>query len=135
MAKNYIEQFMEDNKLSVNTYFEVYGYSGWYMFDSDFVLWYKPVKNRPAVDGSTTLVELLTGRCRLITKMEQVAEILGVKLGEKFDIDKNGIELPVGPFMLTERGLKDEDSYDCPTYFVKLLTGEYKIVPIEQEES
>lgn len=131
MAKNYIEQFMEDNKLSVDTYFEVYGYSGWYMFDSDFVLWYKPVKNRPAVDGSTMLVELLTGRCRPTSKMEQVAEVLGVKLNEKFNIDKNGIAPPVGPFRLTERGLEDDVLASCPTHFMKLLTGEYKIVHIK----
>ena len=131
---NYIEQFMEDNGLPVNTYFEVYGHSGWYKFDSSFSLWYKPAKSLASVDGSTTLVGLLTGIYRPITKMEQVAEILGVKLNEKFNIDKNGIEAPEGPFMLTERGLKDEDSCNCPTHFMKLLTGEYKIVPIEQEE-
>lgn len=131
MAKNYIEQFMEDNGLTVGTYFEVYGHSGWYKFDSSFSLWYRPAKSLAAVDGSTTLVDLLTGRYRPTSKMEQVAEILGVKLGEKFNIDKNGIAPPVGPFRLTERGLEDDVLASCPTHFMKLLTGEYKIVHIE----
>ena len=134
MAKNYIEQFMEDNGLTFNTYFKVDGNSANYRFDSGYRLWVKPPGGATVIDN-VTLWYLLAGKSRPLSKMERIAEILGVNLGEKFNIDKNGIELPVGPFMLTERGLKDEDSYDCPTHFVKLLTGEYKIVPIEQGES
>lgn len=39
MAKNYIEQFMEDNELTFNTYFKVDGSSANYRFDSDYRLW------------------------------------------------------------------------------------------------
>lgn len=134
MAKNYIEQFMKDNELTFNTYFKVDGSSANYRFDSDYRLWGKP-PGGVAETAHVTLRDLLTGKLRPITKMERIAEILGIKLNEKFNIDKNGIAPPVGPFRLTERGLEDDVLASCPTHFMKLLTGEYKIVPIEQEES
>ena len=136
MAKNYIEQFMKDNNLSVDTYFKVEGHRGKYMLDSDYFLWYKPVNSQPAVDGSATIVDLLTGKLRPISKMERVAEILGVKLGEKFNIKANSTGDTQGPFKLTGHGIESDKIYGTyPTCLELLLTGEYEIVPIEQEES
>ena len=131
MAKNYIEQFMEDNELTFNTDFKVEGSSVNYRFDSGYRLWGKPPAGGVAEIAHATLRDLLTGKLRPITKMERIAEILGIKLNEKFNIDKNGIAPPVGPFRLTERGLEDDVLASCPTHFMKLLTGEYKIVHIE----
>lgn len=130
---NYIEQFMKDNGLTFNTYFKVDGSSANYRFDSDYRLWGKPPGGTAKI-ADATLWDLLTGKLRPITKMERVAKILGTKLNEKFNIDKNGIEPPVGPFRLTEYGLENERRLSSPTALMKLLTGEYKIVPIEQED-
>lgn len=129
---NYIEQFMKDNGLTFNTYFKVDGISTNYRFDSDYRLWGDPPGGTAEI-AHATLRGLLTGKLRPITKMERVAEILGTKLNEKFNIDKNGIEPPVGPFRLTEYGLENERRLSSPTALMKLLTGEYKIVPIEQD--
>ena len=131
---NYIEQFMKDNGLNVGTCFKIDKLNSEYVFDEDFVLW-KKLRRGTSETASVTLAELLTGRCRPVTKMGQVAEILGVKLGEKFNINKNGIGSPTGPFRLTENGLEDNISLLVPTQFMKLLTGEYQVVPIEQEEA
>lgn len=131
---NYIEQFMKDNGLTVDVYFEIDGRRGKYIFDTNFVLWHKPIESNYPIEDSLALVELLTGKCRPISKMEQVAKILGVKLNEKFNIDKNGIEPPVGPFRLTEYGLEDERRLAAPVALMKLLAGEYKIALIGQED-
>ena len=44
---NYIEQFIKDNGLTIDTYFEIYGRRGKYIFDANFVLWYKPIESNP----------------------------------------------------------------------------------------
>ncbi|PAV39958.1 hypothetical protein CJ260_00535 [Megasphaera sp. ASD88] len=130
---NYIEQFMEDNELYIGVCFKIDKLSGEYVFDEDLVLW-KKCRQDVSEIASVALVGLLTGRCQPVTKMEQVAKILGVKLDEEFNMNKDGTEIPNGPFKLTKRGLQGKDGVLFPTYFMKLLTGRYKVVPIEQED-
>lgn len=132
---NYIEQFMKDNGLRVDTYFEIEGSQHKYVFKPDFCLW-RITPGFPEVIDYIELGLLLTGQCRPVSKMEQVAEILGVKLDEEFNINKDGMEIPNGPFTLTEFGLEGKGEVSFPAHiFMKLLTGEHKIVPIEQEEA
>ena len=52
--------------------------------------------------------------------MEKVAEMLGVKLGERFRI--NGEK-----YYITKEGLFDDDDDLCTIIFMHLLTGKYTI--------
>lgn len=121
---NYIEQFMKDNGLTVGTYFKIDEDAADYVFDSHFKLWAK-LPGGATVTAPTALSALLTGTWCPITKMKQVAKILGVKLNEEFNINKDGMGIPNGPFRLTELGLQGEYEVIFPTYFMKLLTGRY----------
>ena len=131
---NYIEQFMDDNGLSVGTCFKIDKLSGEYVFDEDFVLW-KKCRQDVSEIASVALAGLLTGRCQPVTKMGQVAEILGVKLGERFLINTGGEGLSTSQFAITKNGLETDPNRPYPVALMKLLTGEYKITPIKQEEA
>lgn len=56
------------------------------------------------------------------SKMKEVAQLLGVELGEEFKI-KN----IVGTFRFEESGLYDNDSYLCTYSLKNLLTGQCEI--------
>jgi len=67
---------------------------------------------------STDMLELVED-----SKMAQVARILGVELGEEFEIEGSGYN----PYKFTEDGLLDCEGSERDTRFGYLLTGRYKI--------
>ena len=56
--------------------------------------------------------------------MEEVARMLGVELGEEFEI-KGGF---CNPYMITERGLLDCVGDESPSILIGLLDGSIKII-------
>lgn len=56
--------------------------------------------------------------------MKDVAELLGVNLGEEFEIEGN----PFKPYKLTEKGLIDRNDYKCDYTLTSLLMGECKVI-------
>lgn len=56
----------------------------------------------------------------------EVAKMLGVEIGEKFDVVDNGVINGLGPFRFTQMGLKDSIS-DSSIVLKKLLSGECTI--------
>lgn len=58
----------------------------------------------------------------------EVAKILGVKVGEEFDILVNETEMLVhGPYKFTDNALVDYVGYKTKDLLYGLLTGEYTI--------
>lgn len=63
-------------------------------------------------------------------KMQEVAKMFGLELGEKFDlISSNNKELSRCPYRFQERGIYDKDGYYMEGHVVSsLLNGNYKLV-------
>ena len=64
-----------------------------------------------------------------MTNMEKVAEMLGVKFGEKFNIK----DYEYNPYEITRNGLVDKDCDLVGDELVELLNGELTIEKINQE--
>ena len=57
--------------------------------------------------------------------MPEVAKMLGVEIGEEFDIlNKEGKKVTCGPYKITDNAIVDCDRDDIPNLFYGLLTGE-----------
>lgn len=60
--------------------------------------------------------------------MPEVAQMLGVEIGEKFDIlDEEGKKVEYGPYKITDNAVVDCDRDDIPDLLYGLLTGEYTL--------
>ena len=58
--------------------------------------------------------------------LPEVAKILGVEIGEKFDIlDEEGKKVEYGPYKITDNAIVDCERDDIPDLLYSLLTGEY----------
>jgi len=58
-----------------------------------------------------------------MNKMKEVAKLLGVELGEPFEIEGEYYN----PFIIKEDGLYDRDNYKDDETFLGLILGKYKI--------
>lgn len=61
-----------------------------------------------------------------MNKMKEVANLLGVELGERFNIEDD----LDNPYFITEEGLFDCDSYPDGENLIKLLNGNAKIIKL-----
>ncbi len=60
--------------------------------------------------------------------MPEVAKMLGVEIGEEFDIlNKEGKKIAYGPYKITNNAIVDCDREDIPNLFYGLLKGEYTL--------
>lgn len=57
-----------------------------------------------------------------------VAKILGVELGEKFDLIKHDVDMD-NPYYLTEQGLFDNKNKICPSFMIsEIIFGHLEII-------
>ena len=57
-----------------------------------------------------------------------VAKILGVELGEKFDLIKHDVDMD-NPYYLTEQGLFDNKNKICPSFMIsEIILGNLEII-------
>ena len=59
--------------------------------------------------------------------MEQVAEMLGVEIGEEFDVYKHNDNLYVRKMRITQDGLFNEDGVEYPGTLGNIMKGTYTI--------
>lgn len=66
-------------------------------------------------------------------RMSKIAEMLGVELGEEFNIIGDGKPLNYGPYKFTERGLLDKDDCRLDKKMAELIRGIYKVEKLPQK--